>query len=174
MNNAYQVFQKQSMNLHNEFVEASSLAWQLKDYLNSEAVRTEINQCHRLNATSQQIQAIIHKEVESLGFQSEKRGLFLDYKVAALRPDFYRPLGKSGIILEVERGKTLTNNMDLLDLWKCHVCAHADFLYLIVPVERRSENGTVIRAFDGVLRRLSTFFEPRNYVNVEAAFIFGY
>ena len=64
--------------------------------------------------------------------------------------------------------------MDLLDLWKCHVCAHADFLYLIVPVERRSENGAVTKAFDNVVRRLSTFFEPQNYVNVEAAFVFGY
>jgi hypothetical protein len=174
MSVAYQVFHKQSISLHNEFAEASSIALQLKNYLSSEEVCTEISQCHKLNATSQQIQAIIHEEVEHLGFQSEKRGLFLDYKIAALRPDFYRPLGKSGIILEVERGKTLTNNMDLLDLWKCHVCAHADFLYLIVPVERRSENRTVIRAFDGVLRRLSTFFEPRNYVNVEAVFVFGY
>jgi hypothetical protein len=64
--------------------------------------------------------------------------------------------------------------MDLLDLWKCHLCSYADFLYLIVPVERRSWDGKVIRAFDGVSRRLSTFFEPRNYVNVEAVFIFGY
>ena len=82
--------------------------------------------------------------------------------MAALRPDFYRPLGKSGIILEVERGKILANNMDLLDLWKCHVCAQADFLYLIVPVERQSEKGRVTKAFDSVLRRLSTFFEPSN------------
>ena len=22
----------------------------------------------------------------------------------------------------VDAGKTLTNNMDLLDLWKCHIC----------------------------------------------------
>jgi hypothetical protein len=170
----YQAFQKQHISFHNEFIEVSSIALQLKDYLSSEEVRTKISQCHKLNATSQQIQAILNKEVERLGFQSEKRGLFSDYKVAALRPDFYRRVGKSGIILEVERGKTLTNNMDLLDLWKCHVCAHADFLFLIVPMERRSENGTSIKAFDGVLRRLSTFFEPRNYVNVEAAFVFGY
>jgi hypothetical protein len=64
--------------------------------------------------------------------------------------------------------------MDLLDIWKCHVCTHADFLYLIVPNERRGESGSVIKAFDNVLRRLSTFFEPKNYINVEAVFIFGY
>lgn len=40
---------------------------------------------------------------------------------------------KSGIILEVERGKTLMNNMDLLDMWKCHICEHARYLFSIVP-----------------------------------------
>jgi hypothetical protein len=174
MSIAYQVLHKQSISLRNEFTEASSIASQLREYLNSETVCAEINQCHKLYATSQQIQAIISNEVRRLGFQSEKQGLFRDYRVAALRPDFYRPVGKSGIILEVERGKTITNNMDLLDLWKCHVCPYADFLYLIVPLERRSADLTSIKAYDSVLRRLSTFFEPRNYVNVEAAFVFGY
>jgi len=171
---AYQVFYKQPISLNDEFVEASSIALQLKDYLSSEDVCAEISQCHKLNASSQQIQTIIHKELTRLGFQSEKRGLFSNYGVAALRPDFYRPVGKSGIILEVERGKILANNMDSLDLWKCHVCAYADFLYLIVPVERQSEKRGATKAFDNVARRLSTFFESHNYVNVEAAFVFGY
>ena len=170
----YRIFHKDPIILTDEFAHAQSIALQIKNYLSSEKIQAEINESHKLNATSQQIQAIIQKEIERLGFQSEKKGLFADYKVTALRPDFYLPLGKSGVILEVERGKTITNNMDLLDIWKCHVCNHADFLYLIVPKERRSENGAVIKAFDNVVRRLSTFFEPKNYVNVEAVFIFGY
>jgi hypothetical protein len=170
----YQIFHKQIIRLSDEFAVASLLADQLKDHLGSEKVCAEISQHHKLNATSHQIQAILNEEVLSLGFQSEKRGLFRGYKVAALRPDFYRPIGQSGIILEVERGKTLANNMDLLDLWKCHLCAHADFLFLIVPVARPSLNGKTLKVFDGVVRRLSTFFEPQNYVNVEAVFIFGY
>ena len=47
------------------------------------------------------------------------------------------PLADTGIILEVERGKTTINNMDLLDFWKCHICAHADYLFLMVPRELR-------------------------------------
>ena len=47
------------------------------------------------------------------------------------------PLADTGIILEVERGKTTINNMDLLDFWKCHICAHADYLFLMVPTELR-------------------------------------
>jgi hypothetical protein len=36
-------------------------------------------------------------------------------------------------------GKALANNMDLLDLWKCHICREAHHLFLVVPflVKRR-------------------------------------
>jgi hypothetical protein len=171
---AFRVFQKPRLTLPDEFAEATAIAEELRHYLNSEVVRSDISRCHILNASSQQVQAIVEPEATRLGFQSEKNGLFGGSTVSALRPDFYRRTGRSGILLEVERGKTLTNNMDLLDLWKCHVCAEADFLFLIVPVERRSKNATVSRPYDGVLRRLSTFFEPDNYVNVDAVFVFGY
>ena len=32
--------------------------------------------------------------------------------------------------MEVERGKTTTNNMDLLDIYKCHICEEANHLFL--------------------------------------------
>ena len=50
---------------------------------------------------------------------------------------YYLDLDETGIILEVERGKTTINNMDLLDFWKCHICVHAHYLILVVPVELR-------------------------------------
>jgi hypothetical protein len=170
----YKTFAKQPATLPSELEEVSVIARQLGDHLASEMVCSAIGECHRLHGTSQQIQTILNDKLLGLGFQSEKRGLFHEYPVASLRPDFYRPVGNSGILLEIERGKTLTNNMDLLDLWKCHLCAHADFLFLVVPKERASENGQIIRAFDGASRRLSTFFEPKNYINVEAVYLFGY
>ena len=37
--------------------------------------------------------------------------------------------------MEVERGKTTTNNMDLLDIYKCHICEEANHLFLFVPIE---------------------------------------
>ena len=46
-------------------------------------------------------------------------------------------VGSSGILLEVERGKTTINNMDFLDFWKCHLCEHAHYLFLLVPQELR-------------------------------------
>ena len=75
----------------------------------------------------------------------------------ALRPDYYCALGETGILIEVERGKT---NMDILDFWKCHICDRAEYLFLIVPQARPSANGTVLRHFQQVKRRLGVFLLP--------------
>lgn len=93
-----------------------------------------------------------------------------------MRPDYYRPLASnSGILLEVERGKTTINNMDFLDFWKCHLCEHAHYLFLVVPIElRQNDSMSPRREFAAVVRRLSHFFRPRNYTNVRGLFVFGY
>jgi hypothetical protein len=117
------------------------------------------------------IQDVLLRKAEKLGFRSEKKGLFAKYKTSGLRPDYFLPMGKSGIIMEVERGKTLPNNMDLLDLWKCHICEEADYRFLIVPQVRQTRKGGSTKMFRPVLSRLETFFVPDNYVNVEAVFL---
>lgn len=170
----FQEIKKASVTLVSQFVEAAELASRLRVLMDSEPLYSTIQERHTFGAKSQEIQALLVPDLERLGFQSERRGLFAQYKASGLRPDFYRPLHNSGILVEIERGKVLTNNMDLLDLWKCHVCRTTDFLFLIVPIERRSQNGKPIKGFDGACRRLSTFFEQGNYVNVEAVFLFGY
>jgi len=168
------VLRKQILALESEFAKAAEIAEHLEQRMATDIIRTAIEQVHKLGGKSQDIQALLRHDLELLGFQNEKAGLFANMEVSALRPDFYRPIGHTGIIAEVERGKTITNNMDLLDLWKCHICSQAHFLFLIVPLERKSENGTTIKAFEQANRRLATFFEPRNHVNVEAVFLFGY
>jgi len=85
--------------------------------MESDAIYSAIQRVHRLGGKSQEIQAVLEADLEALGFNSERKGLFEDYVVSGLRPDFYRPVDDSGILVEVERGKTITNNMDLLDLW---------------------------------------------------------
>ena len=119
------------------------------------------------------MQEIVWGAARTLGFASEKKGLFADSETRALRPDMYLPVEGSGIILEVERGKTLKNNMDLLDFWKCHICLHAHHLFLFVPqaVDRSYEKE---KPFSQVVKRLSGFFEPGNLTNVRTAFVFGY
>ena len=94
---------------------------------------------------------------------------------SALRPDYFREIGGTGVILEVERGKTTINNMDLLDFWKCHICQHAHYLILLVPIElRQNETMSPRREFATVRNRLASFFEPGNYTNVRGLFLFGY
>ena len=110
-----------------------------------------------------------------LGFVSESKGLFAPYETSALRPDYFRPLDDTGILLEVERGKTTINNMDLLDFWKCHLCEHANYLFLMVPTElRQNPSMPPRREYVTVVKRLSSFFVPRNYTNVRGLFVFGY
>lgn len=164
---------KQAIN-NKDFDEVQALACQLRDYLNEIDVIEKIKVVHKLNAKSQQIQGIFLNKLEELGFQSEKRGLFSGGNAAGLRPDYFCPIGDTGVILEVERGKTIANNMDLLDVWKCHICDYADYLFLIVPQERQRQSGTSQNIYTSVKNRVSTFFQEGKYINIEAVYLFGY
>ncbi len=171
----YAVLRKDNPRSPETLAIVEQLAQQFHAYLAGTEILAGIASVHRLGASSVEVQTIIQPGAEALGFVSEKRGLFLDYPVAALRPDYFLAVRDSGIILEVERGKTTINNMDILDFWKCHICESADYLFLLVPQLRTTLNGRVVmRPFNHVYNRLSTFFAPRNYVNVEAVFLFGY
>jgi hypothetical protein len=124
--------------------------------------------------SSAEVQATFLPFATDLGFTSEAKGLFLEYD-NKLRPDYFRRVGDSGILLEVERGKTTTNNMDLLDFWKCHLCKQADYLFLLVPQAlKHNPLMTPKREYAAVTKRLETFFRPGNTTNVRAVHIFGY
>ncbi len=170
----YAQFKKQTLRSDQEFAEVCATAKQFLMFLSSQAVAAQIEAVHQVGAASSEIQRVILPGAEALHFRSEKKGLFNSYAVPGLRPDYYAKVGNTGILLEVERGKTTMNNMDLLDLWKCHICEYADYLFLLVPNERHNGNGGITRPFKQVQNRIGTFFEQRNYVNVEAAFLFGY
>lgn len=157
-----------------EFEYVNTLASQLQSYLDGDVAQRLIRERHVLGASSAGIQDVILETATRLGFQNERKGLFANYLVPALRPDYFCRVGRTGILLEVERGKTTTNNMDLLDLWKCHICHHASYLFLLVPQARPSANGTVLKHFSHVSKRLAPFFEEGNYVNVDGVFLFGY
>jgi len=124
--------------------------------------------------SSAQVQAAFRVAATTLGFHSEKTGLFAE-SIPGLRPDYFMAVGKTGILLEVERGKTTTNNMDLLDFWKCHLCVGAHYLFLLVPRElRNNPNMSPKKEFTYVKRRLASFFKPENYTNVRGLVLFGY
>ena len=169
-------FAQNSIRDTNVYRQVESIATDLLQHLNLPEVQALIDEANQPGMNS----ALVHKTflrfARELGFRDERRGLFQSYHTKGLRPDYFRPIGDTGILLEVERGKTTINNMDLLDFWKCHICEHAHYLFLLVPIELR-QNSTMSprREFAKVEKRLAAFFDrPENYTNVHGLFLFGY
>ena len=132
-------FVQQQFERSEEWREVSQLADRLFDHLNSPEASARISEANQPGRSSSVVQATFGEFARELGFENEKVGLFADEELA-LRPDYFRRVGTSGVLLEVERGKTTINNMDLLDFWKCHVCGHAQYLFLLVPVALRQNH----------------------------------
>jgi hypothetical protein len=158
-----------------EFAVVRRVADLLLTHLNEVETQQRIATANVPHSSSALIQAAFLDYALELGFRSEAKGLFREYKTSALRPDYFLPIGDTGILLEVERGKTTINNMDLLDFWKCHLCHSAHYLFLLVPKDlRQNEYSGPRNEFTPVTNRLSAFFEPRNYTNVRGLYVFGY
>ncbi|MBZ5735544.1 hypothetical protein K8Z61_13680 [Nocardioides sp. TRM66260-LWL] len=97
--------------------------------------------------------------------------------VTQARPDFIFRLGPGrGVIAEVERGGTITNNHDLKDLWKAHIAPDAHHLFLVVPMQNFSRDGSGReKPFPVVARRLGAFFgDSRREIDVLSVHVFGY
>ena len=157
-----------------EWAQVAVVADRLHKHLNSEAALARIAEVNQPGRSSAAVQDTFLEFARQLGFESEKKGLFAN-SITGLRPDYYRRIGETGIILEVERGKTTTNNMDLLDFWKCHICDHASYLFLLVPKAlQHNPNMTPKKEFESVRRRLKQFFELGNETNVRGLGLFGY
>ena len=74
----------------------------IQEYLNQKEVNQRIQNSNIKGTDSQVIQKIIEEIAVPLGFKDEKQGLFKKYKDSGLRPDFYKKIGKNGILMEVE------------------------------------------------------------------------
>ena len=152
------------------------LAEQLRLSLDSRELA--IDTAHIHGAKSSAIQSIVSEVLQAeLGFREEVVLTPQHGFVTQARPDFYFPLTAGrGIIAEVERGGTVTNNHDLKDLWKTHVAPDAQHLFLIVPIANWNQSGSSReRPFLRVSNRLKAFFgEPRREIDVISCHIFGY
>lgn len=130
--------------------------------------KSEITLLNNKGTSSKQVQDYIFEGViKSLGYGSEiRQGQFI--------PDFIKETANFGIMIEVERGKTINNNMDFIDFWKCHINRKANMLILIVPqrVPRAKDKSMNIYSF--VLRRMEPLFEEQNYTNVKALSVIPY
>ena len=148
---------------------------QVSEILNDKKVKDAIAEVHKFGASSHNVQKSILDQMVSLGFVSEKKGLFASYKVSGIRPDYFKSLPGGGILFEVERGKTIANNMDLLDVWKTHLCSEAKHLFLMVPNIRVTEKGSSQKIFNTVENRIETFFlNESTPIDVNSVHLFGY
>lgn len=138
----------------------------------------EIALLHVHGAPSSAVQGHFSKLLrDQIGFQEEIVLTPQDGLITRARPDFFYTLGENrGILAEVERGGTTTNNHDLKDLWKTHVAMDAQHLFLLVPNNNWKSDGTPReRPFRLVARRLGAFFgDPRREIDVLSVHVFGY
>lgn len=138
----------------------------------------DIRTAHVHGAASSSIQLIVASLLrEQLGFREEVVLTPADGFVTYARPDFYYPLGPGrGILAEVERGGTTTNNHDLKDIWKTHISPDAQHLFLIVPLANWNRLGQPReKPFHRVTRRMAAFFgDKRREIDVTSVHIFGY
>lgn len=141
-------------------------------------VRSEIDLVHVHRAQSSAVQSIVAQLLrDKLGFREEVVLTPQLGFVTSARPDFYKSLNPGrGILAEVERGGTTTNNHDLKDLWKTHIAPDAQHLFLVVPLANWNERGLAReKPFLRVARRLGAFFgDERREVDVLSLHVFGY
>ncbi|MBM6401235.1 hypothetical protein [Phycicoccus sonneratiae] len=109
------------------------LADELRRALEAESVAIDVAHVH--GASSAAVQSIVSSILKDrLGFREEQLLSPDDGLVSKPRPDFFHRLGPGqGVIAEVERGGTVTNNHDLKDIWKEDIAADVQHLFLIVP-----------------------------------------
>ena len=159
-----------------ELKQVDAIADGLRDHLQASA--REINLVHVHRAQSSAVQLVVSTLLrERLGFREEVVLTPSEGFVTHARPDFVYSLGPGrGIIAEVERGGTTTNNHDLKDLWKAHIAPDAQHLFLVVPNANWNEAGAAReRPFARVLVRLGSFFgDPRREIDVVSLHVFGY
>lgn len=153
----------------------AGIAERLEKHLNEPEAQARLVQANLPGQSSGLVQATFADFASDLGFVDEARGLFASYENKAVRPDYYLRLEDTGVLMEVERGKTTINNMDFLDFWKCHLCEHANYLFLLVPqVLIQSEGRAATKPYSAVVKRMGSFFAPRNYTNVRGLVVLGY
>jgi len=171
---AYRVFLRPNLADDENLAEVLKTSLRVRDLLSNHEIQTKIAEVHQFGASSHKVQKSIMKEMEDLGFASEKKGLFANFKVSGIRPDYFKKLPGRGVLFEVERGKTIANNMDLLGVWKTHICSEAKHLFLMVPNIRVTEKGVSQKIFKTVENRIETFFlKETSPIDVNSVHLFG-
>lgn len=175
---SYKFFERSTLDPESaaEIETVRRLAAALRHHLDE--ISAEIAKAHVNGAHSKAIQTLVGELLEDqLGFQQEVP-FATDIGLSVRpRPDFVYPLSpERGIIAEIERGGTTTNNHDLKDIWKAHISPSTHHLFLVVPHHNWKTDGTPReKVFPTVVRRVGAFFgDPRREVDIASVHIFGY
>lgn len=172
---SYRVFLRPELKDDENLAIVLETSLKVRQLLSDEKVKANIADVHKFGASSHKVQSSILKEMQDLGFTSERKGLFANFKVSGIRPDYFKDITGGGILFEVERGKTIANNMDLLDVWKAHICTEAKHLFLMIPNIRVTEKGSSQKIFSTVENRIETFFlKQTSPIDVNTVHLFGY
>lgn len=158
-----------------ELAVVDAMATQVTAYL--ELHTPEIDRVHVHGASSGTVQAVVGGLLREVGFREEVVHTPQVGFSTRSRVDFAYRLGeRRGVIAEIERGGTTTNNHDLKDFWKVHIASDAHHLFLVVPMANWRQDGSAReRPFARVVHRMAAFFgEPRREVDVLSAHVFGY
>lgn len=159
-----------------EVERVDALAGHLHAHLDANSAEIDVVHVHK--AQSRAVQEIVGSLLrEELGFREEVVLTPEEGFVTHARPDFVFTLGhRRGILAEVERGGTVTNNHDLKDLWKTHIALDAQHLFLIVPNANWNQVGQPReRPYTRVIHRLASFFgDHRREIDVVTVHVFGY
>ena len=160
-------------------MEVESVALRLKTHL--EAISHVIDETHVWKATSDSIYKTFFPWLATnYDVVIESTTGFARTRTPFNRPDAQISLDDERphrILVEVERGGTITNGHDLKDIWKTHLSEYAKHLILVVPNTIVDENGKMRgdRAFIQSSARLGSFFgNPRTQLDVWSLHIFGY
>jgi hypothetical protein len=158
-----------------EMVSVDDAAQRLRQHIQARSYA--IDAAHVHGAQSSVIQALIGSLLLTIGFHEEEVLRPQEGFVTHARPDFFLHLGANrGVLAEVERGGTVNNNHNLKDIWKAHIAADAQHLFLIVPVSNFKPDGSAReRPFRRVVHRASSFFgDERRQIDIVSLHIFGY
>lgn len=146
-----------------------------------ERVSDEIDRIHKWRTKSDHIQALFFPWLSGRYRVSlETTEGFEDTATRRNRPDAQIWLNDSGtrrVLVEVERGGTVTNGHDLKDMWKTHLSPLTQHLFLVVPntIEAESGKPRSDQAFLRCSARLGSFFKDRRTeVDVWSLHLFGY
>ena len=171
----YEMFVQEHFESTMEWKKINNIAHEFYDYLKQPSIIDKINVANQPKNSSKDVQDILMSKALEIGFKDEDKTLFSN-TINKLRPDFYMKVGDTGIIIEVERGKTNDNNMDFLDFWKCHICEDAHYLFLFVPLIllQNTSGKNSKRPYEKVLSHMKPFFYKENYTNVRGLVLFGY